>query len=42
MYLNDRGQSWELGADGEYRPFAIVESEEALENVQKLLLKQFC
>ena len=42
MYLNDRGQSWELGADGEYRPLAIVESEEALEDVQKLLLKQFC
>jgi polyphosphate kinase len=42
MYLNDRGQSWELGADGEYQPLAIVESEEALEDVQKLLLKQFC
>ena len=42
MYLNDRGQSWELGADGDYRPLAIVESEEALEDVQKLLLKQFC
>ncbi|MFT7472031.1 MAG: polyphosphate kinase [Kiritimatiellia bacterium] len=41
MYLNDRGQSWELGADGEYRPLAIVESEEAVEDVQKLLLKQF-
>jgi polyphosphate kinase len=41
MYLNDRGQSWELGADGEYRPLAIAESEEAVEDVQKLLLKQF-
>ena len=41
MYLNDRGQSWELGADGEYRPLAIAEPEEALEDVQKLLLKQF-
>ena len=41
MYLNDRGQSWELGADGEYRPLANVETEEALEDVQKLLLKQF-
>ena len=41
MYLNDRGQSWELGADGEYRPLANVETEETLEDVQKLLLKQF-
>jgi polyphosphate kinase len=41
MYLNDRGQSWELGADGEYHPLAIAEPEEALEDVQKLLLKQF-
>jgi polyphosphate kinase len=41
MYLNDRGQSWELGADGEYRPLANAETEEALEDVQKLLLKQF-
>ncbi|MFT4816542.1 MAG: polyphosphate kinase [Pseudohongiellaceae bacterium] len=41
MYLNDHGQSWELGADGEYRPLAIVEPGEALADVQKLLLKQF-
>ena len=41
MYLNDQGQSWELGADGEYRPLANAETEEALEDVQKLLLKQF-
>jgi polyphosphate kinase len=41
MYLNDQGQSWELGADGEYRPLSIVEPEEVLEDVQKLLLKQF-
>lgn len=41
MYLNDRGQSWELGADGEYRPLVNVETEEVLEDVQKLLLKQF-
>ena len=36
MYLNDRGQSWELGADGEYRPLANT----AAEDVQQLLLKQ--
>lgn len=41
MYLNDQGQSWELAADGEYRPLANVESAEAVEDVQKLLLKQF-
>ncbi|MDA0281134.1 MAG: polyphosphate kinase 1 [Proteobacteria bacterium] len=41
MYLNDQGQSWELGADGEYRPLSIVEPEEVLEDVHKLLLKQF-
>jgi polyphosphate kinase len=41
MYLDDRGQSWELNADGEYRPLAIAEPEEALEDVQSLLLKQF-
>ena len=36
MYLNDRGQSWELSADGEYRPLAKT----AAEDVQQLLLKQ--
>jgi len=36
MYLNDRGQSWELSADGEYRPLANT----AAEDVQQLLLKQ--
>ena len=36
MYLNDRGQSWELSADGEYRPLAHT----AAEDVQQLLLKQ--
>jgi polyphosphate kinase len=41
MYLEDRGQSWELNADGEYRPLAIAKPEEALEDVQNLLLKQF-
>jgi polyphosphate kinase len=41
MYLEDRGQSWELDADGEYRPLAIAKPEEALEDVQNLLLKQF-
>ena len=36
LYLNDRGQSWELSADGEYRPLANT----AAEDVQQLLLKQ--
>ena len=36
MYLNDRGQSWELSADGEYRPLANT----AAEDVQQQLLKQ--
>ena len=36
MYLNERGQSWELSADGEYRPLANT----AAEDVQQLLLKQ--
>jgi len=40
MYLDDRGQSWELGADGEYRALADSAGEEALEDVQQLLLKQ--
>lgn len=40
MYLDDRGQSWELGADGEYRSLDDSAGEEALEDVQQLLLKQ--
>ena len=40
MYLNDLGQSWELGADGEYRPLANSAAEETMEDVQQLLLKQ--
>lgn len=40
MYLDDRGQSWELGADGEYHALADSAGEEALEDVQQLLLKQ--
>ena len=40
MYLNDLGQSWELGADGEYRPLANAAAEETMEDVQQLLLKQ--
>ncbi len=40
MYLEDRGQSWELHADGEYRSLAPVGEDETLEDVQKLLLKQ--
>lgn len=40
MYLDDRGQSWELAADGEYHSLASGESVEALEDVQQLLLKQ--
>jgi polyphosphate kinase len=41
MYLNDRGQSWELSADGEYRPLTNTAAGEAVEDVQQLLLKQF-
>ncbi len=41
MYLDDQGQSWELAADGEYHPLANAAAEETLEDVQKLLLKQF-
>ena len=40
MYLNDRGLSWELAADGEYHPLANTATEEVLEDVQQLLLKQ--
>lgn len=40
MYLEDRGQSWELGADGEYHSLENTEMEDTAEDVQKLLLKQ--
>ncbi len=41
MYLNDRGQSWELSADGVYRSLENSASEEAvLEDVQMRLLKR--
>lgn len=40
MYLNDRGQSWELSADGEYHSLTNTASEAALEDVQQLLLKK--
>lgn len=40
MYLNDRGQSWELSADGEYHCLANSATEETLEDVQQLLLKK--
>ncbi len=41
MYLNDRGQSWELNSTGEYRSLENSSpSEESLEDVQMLLLKQ--
>lgn len=40
MYLEDRGQSWELTADGEYHSLANANGEELLEDVQQLLLKQ--
>lgn len=41
MYLNDRGQSWELSADGEYLPLADTPGEKPVrEDVQMLLLKQ--
>jgi polyphosphate kinase len=41
MYLDDQSQSWELTADGEYHPLASAATTETLEDVQKLLLKQF-
>jgi len=40
MYLDDRGQSWELSADGEYHPLANTAAVGPLEDVQQLLLKQ--
>lgn len=41
LYLNDRGQSWELSADGEYRSLEHSGQDgAALEDVQMLLLKQ--
>ena len=41
MYLNDRSQSWELNAIGEYRSLETASSvDESLEDVQMLLLKQ--
>ena len=41
MYLNDRGQSWELNATGEYRSLENTSpADESLEDVQMLLLKQ--
>lgn len=41
MYLNDRGQSWELNSTGEYRSLANTSpADESLEDVQMLLLKQ--
>lgn len=41
MYLNDRGQSWELNSTGEYRSLENTSPvDESLEDVQMLLLKQ--
>ena len=41
MYLNDRGQSWELNSTGEYLSLESTSpSDESLEDVQMLLLKQ--
>lgn len=41
MYLNDRGQNWELNSTGEYRSLANTSpADESLEDVQMLLLKQ--
>ncbi len=40
MYLEDRGQSWELAADGEYHPLENAQTKNILEDVQQLLLKQ--
>lgn len=41
MYLNDRGQSWELNSTGEYRSLENTSpADESLEDVQMLLLKQ--
>ena len=42
MYLNDRGQSWELNSTGEYLSLESTSpSDESLEDVQMLLLKQW-
>jgi polyphosphate kinase len=42
MYLNDRGQSWELNSTGEYLSLESASpSGESLEDVQMLLLKQW-
>ena len=41
MYLNDRGQSWELNSTGEYRSLENTSpADESREDVQMLLLKQ--
>ena len=41
MYLNDRGQNWELNSTGEYRSLENTSpADESLEDVQMLLLKQ--
>jgi len=41
MYLNDRGQNWELNSTGEYRSLANTSpADESREDVQMLLLKQ--
>lgn len=40
MYLEDRSQSWELTAEGEYHCLQNTSEEETREEVQQLLLKQ--
>jgi len=41
MYLNDRGQNWELNSTGEYRSLENTSpADESREDVQMLLLKQ--
>ncbi len=40
LYLDDRSQSWELSATGEYQLLRPVCSDETTEDVQMLLLKQ--
>tara|TARA_B110000858_G_scaffold198514_1_gene265994 strand:- start:6541 stop:8712 length:2172 start_codon:yes stop_codon:yes gene_type:complete len=40
MYLEDRNQSWELTADGEYHCLTNTAAAETVEEVQQLLLKQ--
>jgi len=39
MYLDDRGQSWELRDDGEYHRLTTATDEEPIDDVQLLLLK---